>query len=198
MIRRHLPPFGSKFCNSNRPQDYKEQESPSLLLSAMKPINVIAIILAGLLMVPPVSANLRLHRELPLPAHDKIEAFSNGLLPATGRRYQVSKSEFISILSRGRVLKQEEIAAEENRHLRNVEGLLRGKPLADNEGADSGYLDDCCDGIATNADGVVYFWKVTSPRTLTLETEAGETCSIVFDFELQATKQCLADAKRKR
>lgn len=157
-----------------------------------------AIILATVLMLSQASANLRLHRELPMPAHDKIVAFSNGLLPATGIRYRVSKAEFLSVLSRGRVLKQEEVSPETNSQLSAVEGQLRDKPLADNEHVDSGFLDCCCDGVATDADGVVYFWKVTSPQILTLENEAGATCSILFDFDLQATKDWLAESKRRK
>lgn len=133
-----------------------------------------------------------------MPAHDKIVAFSNGKLPATGVRYRVSKAEFVSILSRGRVLKQEEVSKEINRQLIDVEGQLRGKPLADKEHADSGFLDYCCDGVATSAEGVVYFWKVTSPQILTLENEAGATCSILFDFDLQATKDWLIESKRRK
>jgi hypothetical protein len=157
-----------------------------------------AIILATVLMLSQASANLRLHRELPIPAHDKIVAFSNGLLPATGIRYRVSKAEFLMVLTRGRALKQEEVTPEENNQLRIVEGTLRGKPLTDNEHVDSGFLDDCCDGVATDSDGVVYFWKVTSPRTLSLENEAGATCTILFDFELQPTKDWLAESKRRK
>lgn len=156
-----------------------------------------ATILATVLMVAHASANLRLHRELLLPPHDKIVAFSNGLLPATGKRYRVSKEEFLSVLSKGRLLKQEEVSAEENSQLRDVEGQLRGKPLADDEGADSCFLDYCCNGVATDTDGAVYFWRVESPRILTLENEAGDTCSILFDFELQATREWLVEAKQR-
>jgi hypothetical protein len=138
-------------------------------------MNHLFILLLVLLSWASAEGNTYIHKDLDPPASDKITAYSNGPLPGAGTRTDVSRKEFLKILREGSVLGVAEYGDRVNEHRRNHYWSWALQ----------------CAGVAVDADGVVYFWELTSARTISLQVAEGAWCYLEFDFDLTEVEKIL-------
>lgn len=132
-------------------------QEPKYMFSPVRLFMLVATFLAFVGIFAHAEANSYAGDCLVLPSKLKIVGFTNGLLPPTGTRRILEKSEFIKLLHDGI----------------QVCDIKLWQQLKYEQRNSFSHDDIHCGGVFTDNEGHFYFWTLYSPQVFGIETSDG-------------------------